>query len=147
MKIGIVGSEGAKFTDLGCGRAVAEIADILCRHQATHVVSGHCHLGGIDIWAEEVGQQLGLQLEIYPPKTLRWEGGYKQRNLQIAQNSDIVYCLAVDSFPPDYKGMRFPICYHCKGDYPPHIKSGGCWTTKQARKLGKEGRLIIIHNA
>lgn len=157
MKVGIVGSEGAKFTPLGEARAKRAILEILrpseaptqlvnIPDKATHVVSGHCHLGGIDIWAEEVGAKLGLSLEIYPPKTLKWEGGYKQRNLQIAQASDIVYCIGIDKFPEEYKGMKFFYCYHCKETEPAHIKSGGCWTTKEARKLGKPTKLIIVEN-
>jgi hypothetical protein len=150
MKIGIVGSEGIKFTPIGEARARDAIQSILRDNDTDTVVSGHCHLGGIDIWAEEEGLKLGLKLEIYPPRDLTWSGGFKPRNLQIAHNSDIIYCITVDDLPDNYTGMRFKGCYHCeksndgfKGD---HIKSGGCWTVLQAIKKGKVGRWIRIEN-
>lgn len=90
------------------------------------MVSGHCHLGGIDIWAEEEADDMGIEKLIFPPKSLRWNGGYKERNLLIARNSDIVHCIVVAKYPPHYRGMRFTRCYHC--DTTEHIKSGGCWT-------------------
>jgi hypothetical protein len=149
MRIGIVGSEAAKFTKLGEERACAAIKSILSAEGATHVVSGHCHLGGIDIWAEEIGKSLGLEPLIFPPREFNWNNGYKPRNLQIAKNSDIVYCISVDTLPPDYKGMKFKSCYHCAKigrDPLDHVKSGGCWTVIQAMNFGKEGRWITIEN-
>ena len=150
MKVGIVGSEAAKFTKLGEERARDVIREILSGDNVTGVVSGHCHLGGIDIWAELVADELGIKKEIYPPKELNWSNGYKPRNLAIANNSDIVYCISVDKLPDDYKGMRFSKCYHCaKGgrNSTDHIKSGGCWTVLHAMKLGKRGEWITISNA
>jgi hypothetical protein len=38
--------------------------------------------------------------------------------------------------------MKFDLCYHC--GTKDHVKSGGCWTVKYARKLGKQGKVIII---
>jgi hypothetical protein len=152
MKIGIVGSEGAKFTELGEQRAKGAILDILkylVPHSDDAVVSGACHLGGIDIWAEELADKLGIGKEIYPPKEHSWSGGYKPRNLQIARNSDIIYCITVDKLPPDYKGMTFETCYHCAKngrDGKNHVKSGGCWTVIQGIKMGKEGRWVVISN-
>lgn len=106
------------------------------------VVSGHCPLGGIDIWAEEVAAELGLEKLIFPPAIQQWEGGYKQRNLQIAQNCDKAYCLVVKELPGSYQGMRFARCYHC--NTTSHIKSGGCWTVKQAIRLGVPGEIICV---
>lgn len=149
MKVGIVGSEAAKFTKLGEERAKVAIYDILSRDGITGVVSGHCHLGGIDIWAEEAGTNMALDLFIFPPLQLNWSNGYKPRNVQIATNSDIVYCISVNKLPPDYSGMTFKSCYHCKnygGNPSNHTKSGGCWTMYQAIKMGKQGKLIIINN-
>lgn len=150
MRIGIVGSEGAKFTPEGEEKARDIIVDLLMGPEGlggNTLVSGHCHLGGIDIWAEEAadfGWCFSIDKLIFPPATLKWEGGYKQRNLQIAHNSDIVYCITIDKFPLDYKGMKFPYCYHCKTDT--HIKSGGCWTMKEAIKMGKKGQVIVVNN-
>lgn len=132
MKVGIVGHEAAKFTPETEQRAREIIRSLICPLDT--VVSGHCHLGGIDIWAEEEADVIGAEKLIFPPKTLSWEGGYKPRNILIAQNSDIVHCIVVRELPPSYKGMRFDHCYHCNTS--DHVKSGGCWTAKRCKSGG-----------
>lgn len=139
MKIGIVGAEGSKFTAEGERQARLLILDLLLPAGSV-LVSGHCHLGGIDIWAEEIADGLGIEKKIFPPTKLQWEGGYKQRNLLIAWQSDIVHCIAVDRLPSTFSGMRHSSCYHC--GTTDHVKSGGCWTMKKA----KAGKLHIIKN-
>jgi hypothetical protein len=142
MVIGIVGSESIKFTPETEAAAKKIIRDLLTRPGVTGVSSGACHLGGIDAWAEEIGKELGLDLFIYPPKTQSWETGYKPRNLQIVKASDEVYCITVKELPLNYKGMRFDYCYHCKTR--DHVKSGGCWTAKQAQKKGKFATWYVV---
>lgn len=136
MIIGIVGAEAAKFTAETEAKAREAIRENL--KGATKMCSGHCHLGGIDIWAEEEADKLGIEKLIFPPKELGWYAGYKPRNLLIASNSDLVLCITVRAFPPDFKGMRFPVCYHCQGNpngcQEPHIKSGGCWTALRCKQ-------------
>lgn len=132
MKIGIVGHEAAKFTPETEAKARAIIRALLTPEDAI-LVSGHCPLGGIDIWAEEVAKELGRSMEIFPPANYSWSAGYKPRNIKIARTSDIVHCLVVAELPSTYTGMRFDYCYHCiktpEGERPPnHVKSGGCWT-------------------
>src|SRR6185437_2284349 len=118
-------------------------AELIEKYSADVVVSGACHLGGIDILAVQEALGVGCDTVQYPPKTYQWSGGYKPRNIQIAQASDRVVCITLKELPPNYKGMRFPLCYHCKTSG--HVKSGGCWTVKYAReKLGKPGEIIII---
>lgn len=148
MKIGIVGSEGAKFTHETEAKAHGIIFHIL-RDDELHegqpleaVVSGGCHLGGIDIWARDAAIQMGVPFIEFKPAKLTWSGGYKERNLQIASESDIVVCITLKELPPDYKGMRFKSCYHCGTS--DHVKSGGCWTVKQAIKMRKKGQIIVI---
>ncbi len=143
MILGIVGSESAKFTDATKGSAISEIYDLIQSTRATKVVSGGCHLGGIDAWAIRAAKDLGVDTHEYLPKTRSWNGGYKQRNMAIAEASDFVVCITVKELPPNYKGMRFPYCYHCKTDE--HIKSGGCWTVKYAKSLGKKTEVIVIY--
>ena len=105
MIVGIVGSEEIKFTPLGRLRARLLIASILANPEVVEVVSGGCHLGGIDIWAVQLGRDLGLEIKEYPPKTLSWALGYMPRNLQIARRSDVVHCITVDTLPKNYVGM------------------------------------------
>lgn len=139
-KLGIVGSEGAKFTPKSEQTAREIIAALI--KGAELVVSGACHLGGIDKWAIEEATKQGIPTQEFPPKTLKWEGGYKQRNLQIVDAADTVICVTVKQLPEGYKGMRFSKCYHCNTDE--HVKSGGCWTMKQAMRQGKQGILVVV---
>lgn len=139
--IGIVGHEGAKFTPAAEATARQIIVHALNRKDAV-LTSGHCHLGGIDIWAEEVARALGCFDEryIFAPQQLRWEPrGYKQRNILIAEACTSIHNIVVATLPPGYRGMRFTTCYHCArfADVPPHVKSGGCWTARHALRLGK----------
>ena len=145
--IGIVGAEAAKFTKRGEERARQIIRDILSNGEAARtLVSGRCHLGGVDIWAEEIAQELGCfdPKYIFPPATHSWETGYKPRNLQIAFESHIVHCITVDRLPEGFSGMRFSRCYHC--NRTDHVKSGGCWTMKKAMRTERTGHLHIVEN-
>jgi len=141
--VGIVGVESAKLLSPGRTEAAVEaVRNILLDEQATQVCSGACHLGGIDTIAEDVAGEIGLEALIFPPKNLQWSTGYKPRNLEIAKASDVVFCITVKTLPDGYKGMRFPLCYHC--GTTDHIKSGACWTVKQAKALGKPGHVIVL---
>jgi hypothetical protein len=139
VNVGIVGHEAAKFGSSAEAAAKLVIRELLAPADAV-LVSGHCHLGGIDIWAEEIAIETGRYDPklIHPPATTAWENGYKPRNLLIARDSDVVHCLVVDRLPPTWTGMRFPLCYHC--GTKDHVKSGGCWTAKR----GKVGMWHII---
>lgn len=144
MKIGIVGSEQNKFTPLTEALARQCIRTILIQSKATHVVSGACHLGGVDIFAVEEARWLGLQTVEFPPSERSWgtrTTGYQGRNIQIARESDEVYCITVDKMPP--WGDRV-YCFHCKT--LTHVKSGGCWTAKFAKRLGKPAAVYVVSN-
>lgn len=144
MRVGIVGAEGAKFTRRAEGIAKRLILSLL--QPGDVVVSGGCHLGGIDLWAEQAARHLGLpEPIIHLPKERSWSGGYKPRNLLIARDCDVLHNLVVDVYPPGWSGMTFPFCYHCGKDAK-HVKSGGCWTAKQAMALGKRVEWHTIEN-
>lgn len=135
MKLGIVGHAEDKFTSGTERRARAAIREAINDFGATVIVSGRSPLGGVDVWAEEEAAALNLHTEIFPPTVMEWEarGGFKERNLKIAEASDLVLCIVVRELPPMYEGMTFPLCYHCKGRNPEHVKSGGCWTAWKAK--------------
>src|SRR5262245_26596974 len=139
MRIGIVGSEAAKFTPDTERQARAFIRERLIPGDV--VISGACHLGGVDSFAIEEAKAFGLEFVEHKPRVLSWEAGYKPRNIRIAEDSDTVVCITIDTLPPTYTGMRFPLCYHC--GTKDHVKSGGCWTVKYARKLGKPGEILV----
>lgn len=142
MILGIVGSEAKKFTPVTEMLARRVIHDLIRTYKPEIVVSGGCHLGGIDEWAIEIAEGIGKKTEVYLPKNLRWNDGYKPRNIEIAVRSDAVICITVAKYPDGYDDMRFGLCYHC--GTKDHVKSGGCWTTKYATKLGKEGRTVVV---
>lgn len=144
--LGIVGCAEDKFTTESEERARMCIRAHLYALQPELVVSGGCPLGGIDKWAIEEADKAGFKWHEYEPEVHQWNPlgkiGFMARNLQIADVSSILLNIVLDEYPPGYNGMRFPICYHCKS--PGHIKSGGCWTMKEAAKRGKEAHLIVI---
>lgn len=149
MTLGIVGAEAAKFTKKGEAHAKALIHALIDTHKPTCISSGRCHLGGIDVWAEDIAYDRCLKTLIYPPKTRQWSSGYMPRNIQIARASDLVVCLAVLRLPDGFKGMTFPSCYHCtrRKEMREHVKSGGCWTRWYAQEnLKKRGELVIVAN-
>lgn len=132
MNIGIVGHEAAKFTPT-TEKAARGIVRKLLTDPAAVLVSGHCPLGGVDIYAEEEALALGRNMLIFAPKENNWERGFKPRNIQIAKNSNECHCISVYQLPATYKGMTFSSCYHCdkhrEAGVPTHVKGGGCWTT------------------
>lgn len=143
MRWGIVGSEAAKFTRVTEPIARLAIRDLL--RIGDTVISGGCHLGGIDKWCVEEARAMGLDVVEHLPKCRRWKGGYEDRNILIAEDCEEAVCITVKTLPPGYTGMTFPLCYHCKTT--DHVKSGGCWTVKYARRLGKPGRIIVVDGA
>lgn len=153
MRLGIVGSEQAKFTPETEATARRLIRDMIVRERATVVISGRCHLGGVDIFAVQEARRLNAEsrtsdwvdaIEIieHPPKRREWSIGYKPRNILIAEDSDKVVCITVRTLPPTYTGRTFPLCYHC--GTKDHVKSGGCWTVKYAQRLGKPGEVFVV---
>jgi hypothetical protein len=146
-RVAIVGNEEAKFTPEGEERALVLIRNLLVPGRI--IVSGHCHLGGVDIWAEEEAKKAGLKTLIFPPKNLIWSPGFRERNIQIAENCDEIHVICVDRLPSDFKGMRFKECYHCinkEPKRPVHVKSGACWTANWAIALGKPAFWHVAKN-
>lgn len=152
-RLGIVGSEGAKFTPTTEALARAAIRSLIDKYNPTRVISGGCHLGGVDIWAVDEALKLHLPTEEYVPEVQQWDPpgryGYKKRNEDIVRHSDVVVCITLDVLPAGFTGPDFGSCYHHKGEKNlfagvSHVKSGGCWTMELARRLGKHGELIVI---
>lgn len=144
VKLGIVGNAADKFTPDTEARARGTIDFYLRSGMVDAVVSGGCHLGGVDKWAEEAADARGIQKIIHLPKKHTWTGGYKERNLLIAADSDLVMVVVVADYPASYKGQRFTDCYHCGPRQRHHVKSGACWTAYRAIGLGKEAVWVIL---
>lgn len=141
MRLGIVGAEAAKFTAVTEAAARRLIREQLIASSATMMVSGGCHLGGVDIYAEEEVKAMGLELKVFKPKYLTWHY-YRERNISIAAWSNRVICITVSVLPPGFLGLTHDWCYHCQT--PNHVKSGGCWTVKEARRFAKQGSVYCI---
>lgn len=145
MTIGIVGSEAAKFSPETEEAAKEMIRAIILHDKPEMVISGACHLGGIDIWAIQIAKEMGVRFHEFPAHWHTWTYGYKPRNIKIAKASDKIYCLTIKQLPETYTGMRFHHCYHCNTPPDHHVKSGGCWTMKFAKAvLKKQTKLIVI---
>lgn len=183
IKIGIVGPQEDKWTEEQQLKVENKILSILysyAKHGASGIadysnvrlVSGHCPKGGVDIWAEEMADSLGIKKEIFAPEVNQWndkfsewiEGsvdyahgtsgkwysGYKSRNIKIAKTCDILFCIVPSLNSNIYK---YNLCwYHESVEYDKgkmihylsHLKNGGCWTMEYAKKLGKETHLVVI---
>lgn len=137
FRLGIVGHGKEKFTAETEKKAKQNIHYLFDEFEPGLVISGGSPMGGVDIWAEELAKERGIETLIFKPKIHRWDaaGGYKERNLKIANNSDVVAVIVVRDYPPGYQGMVFSECYHCKDDVgvPKHKKSGGCWTARKCQ--------------
>jgi len=175
IKIGIVGPEELKWSERQKTEVKMKINQIFNSYDCEQnpndrfftyknlvLVSGHCPKGGVDIWAEEIADELGIQKEIYPVEVERWgdyedwtrnevgakdivvRKGYRSRNIQIAEACDILYCIV------PFKLNSY--CYHHKPklhgenklEGKNHPSNGGCWTKKYTKKIGKQTYLIVI---
>jgi hypothetical protein len=127
------------------------------------LVSGGCPYGGVDKWAEDIANELGIVLVIFTPEVNQWEDviipicdcdgvkyqrsiGYKSRNIKISKKSDYLFCV-VPNVLIGFNAIPFnPKCYckHC--EIWKHPTNGGCWTLSYYQnKLHKEnGNLVVI---
>jgi hypothetical protein len=148
QRVGIIGNGADKFTAAQAACVKDLIRSLLSDPRVIVVVSGRSPMGGVDLWAEEIAGELGITLDIKAPRVYSWSDGYgyRARNLDIARASDVVHVIVARMYPAGYSGRRFGSCYHCRNERPPHVKSGACWTAKQALALGKEAVWHIIED-
>jgi hypothetical protein len=154
VRIGIIGHAADKFTVRSSMEAVnGVICSLLMPYRTksgTVFISGHSPLGGVDLWAEDAAKVFGFRLDIKKPEVHQWHDdgahkGFRSRNIDIAKSCDELHVILISDYPPDYRGMKFDDCYHCKthSSHPPHhVKSGACWTGWKASELGK---LVVWH--
>lgn len=134
MKIGIVGPSYPKWKSKEQIEEVKSVVRSILfegrprTQKQIILVSGHCPKGGVDIWAEEIADNLGVAKEIYSAEVNQWEDkklntikvpknhdpfdiydvdhvtiikkGYKSRNIQMAEACDILYCIVPHTVPP-----------------------------------------------
>lgn len=153
-RVGIIGNGEDKFSMVGALRAKALISSLIV--SGVSMASGHSPKGGVDIWAEEVASELAsrdptVRAVIFHPAIQKWEGGYKQRNLEIAQFSEELHVIVADEHPAGFRGKKFEMCYHCAHmgrDPLNHVKSGACWTALKFEEMhpGKKAVWHIVSN-
>lgn len=175
MKVGIVGASEEKWTEEQKVQVKVKIKRMLIDHILLEakandyqegtpnvvLVSGGCPKGGVDIWAEEIADKLGIKKEIYKPEVNQWEDkrlsfsiprenikgegfakGYRSRNIQIAEASDILYVIS-PKCSNYHRGIGYEIyCTKCRGTG--RIWNGGEWTGNFCEKLGKKVVRISI---
>jgi len=112
-KIAIVGAEAKYWSQEKARSARLAIRRILEQWPQAIFISGDCPKGGVDIWVRKEASIQKRSFRAFPPKKHSWYW-YKKRNIQIAEEADIV--------------MDFEPVGH---------SSGGTWTAEYARKLGK----------
>jgi hypothetical protein len=119
VKLAIVGS-----VELACHPVAAQLIEtVLEVHHPDVVVSGGAP--GIDTMAEAAATRRGLKTEIFRPTVWRWAapGGFKERNILIAQTCDtLVRIAAVTS-----------------------TTYGSGWTRDRAKHLGKLTESYLIN--
>ena len=122
MRIAIVGSE-EKYWNHDQMRQVMEHIKYTLSQDDVTLVSGGCHKGGPDIWAEAIAVALGVDSMIFLPDEYVWSisgthgrKGFKERNIEIAESCDELHC-----YDPVERGW-----------------SGAMWTAKYADELGKQ---------
>ena len=132
MKIAIVGSSHLSEGEERTARQVSStILKNYLKQGTVTLISGGAK--GVDTQAEDVAKQLGIECKIFKPAEQNWDG-YKVRNLRIAQECDVLYCLPTK--------LKMEPCYHC--NTTDHERSGACWTLKQAKILKKETYLLPL---
>ena len=135
MKVAIVGTSHA-LTENEERDIQQLIANIINDYDkdSDAIISGGAK--GVDTMAIELASSRGFLFRTILPESEKWEGGYKERNLKIAEMCDALYCISIP--------IHEKPCYHHKlYSETPHEKTPGCWTMKEALKLNKECMLLI----
>lgn len=127
MKIAIVGT--SKLTQDESDKALSIINELLSIDDI--LISGGAK--GIDSIAEATANFIPIPKQIHYPPRNNWIG-FKERNIIIAKSCDKLYCITTNS--------KTEKCYHCQEN---HDRTGGCWTMKYTKGLGKPTELIIIN--
>ena len=132
FSLGLVGSSAPAPGAYAVVRSV--VSDYLTKFgDGLVVVSGGAK--GVDSMAVKVCGELGVKVVEFKNTVYRWEGpgGFKERDLKIANESDCVVSIVNKSFNPKSKST---VCYHC-AKVPRdsnHIVSGGCYTALHCRR-------------
>lgn len=135
MKVAIVGTSH-NLTESEERDIQQTIAYIINRYEPDEdtIISGGAK--GVDKMAIESAISRGFNTLVFSPKKEQWDGGYKERNIKIAEECHIIYCVSIPIHNTE--------CYHHKTPPPlKHEKTAGCWTLNRVREMGKECFLLV----
>lgn len=132
MKVAIVGT--SKTLSENEDRDMRQLIAMTLKDYSTNntiIISGGAK--GVDEIAIGIAKTLNFETEIFKPLKPEKEY-YRKRNQLIAENCDVLHCFSIP--------VRTKKCYHHD---PPqdHERTGGCWTYKMARELGKSCHLLV----
>lgn len=139
MKVAIVGS--SKLTpeeEKEARNVITKLFSITSSHDT--IITGDA--SGVDSLVYEIGTKMfEREVERLESKVKQWNGpgGFRERNLKIAQSAGLVYSIATQK--------KDESCYHHNPHnpmVPDHQRTGGCWVMKEAKKLNKPVRLFIV---
>lgn len=112
---------------------VVQVVGLFVNGNEDIIISGGAK--GVDTVVERFADYAEIPKLIFKPEIELWEGGYKQRNLKIVEECEMLVNIVVNS--KNY-------CYHHGTN--DHDRSGGCWTALMAKKEGKFSQTIILRN-
>lgn len=116
MRLAIVGSTRLKQHPI----VEQIIRRVIAHYRPTEIVSGGAK--GVDTHAADIALELGISVVVFRPKIAKWEGGYKERNLQIATYCDRLVRIA-------YKDSK---------------TYGSGWTRDRAAEMGKPTEEYVV---
>ncbi len=133
MKIAIVGTS-RELTSREYYHVKDKIKRLLASYMKseTIIISGGAK--GVDTIVENLARDKGFEVEVYMPSQRNWEG-FKERNKDIAEDCDELYCLTLQT--------KERMCYHHR-PHADHEKTAGCYTMGLAEKMNKPCKLIVV---
>ncbi len=131
MKVAIVGSSHLKKVDKMRAKRLLTAMFENFKYD-TQIISGGA--AGIDSMVKHFATLKAMDIIEYKPATQDWRE-FRRRNIKIAEECDELFCIATQLY--DVK------CYHHMSPQP-HQKTAGCWTMKQAMRLGKPCQLVVL---
>lgn len=136
IKLAIVGANGKTLDSMDKVKAMKVITTIyndkVNEKKNPTLLSFNNPRGGISVLVELFATEFKAENKIYSLGDGMEEWKVAQRKL--AKDCDNLYCLVTE--------VRDKPCYHCLS--LDHERNGGCYTMKEAGKLGKKVKLIIL---
>lgn len=143
MKLAIVGTSHLSDNEANDARKaiIFRIRDAqkeMIDNEEVEILTGDAE--GIDRLVREIAIEQRLDLKVFCSKQKHWEGygGFRERNIRIAEQCDEITSIVTKVKKED--------CYHHKLSTIPHERSGGCWTMEYAKHINchVKGDFLIV---